>query len=384
MIRIKGFFIALLLATLAYAYLDGSIFAYSLFYSTLLSLVISFIYIIYIKRKITIEIKFNKDKLYTKESCEFTIIIKNYSILPIPYIQIFNKTLSNFERNFKSDVAILSGDKNKRIKGELYFDIRGIYNFGATEVIIKDFLYIFTVNFTLKGNKSIRVYPKIYSFIPKAFDGYNEISIINSNRKNIEDESSVRDIRKYRVGDSLRKIHWKLSAKYGELYIKNFDYASGERCSILLNMNKSNIIEKEILEERSIEICVALVNYLQSKGMKTKVYIKNEENRNFYIENRGDFSELMEYFLLHKSNGEGKFESFIYDSLNTLDNYTLVIVTPVLTEDQARTIISIGRAGYNLEVIYVGVDFDDLSVLQQLKENYIKALPYREFIKEEE
>lgn len=384
MIRVKRFFIVILLATLAYSYLDGSVFAYSLFYSALLSLIISFVYLIYIRRKIAIEIRFNKDKLYTKESCEFTIIIKNYSILPIPYVQIFNKTLSNFGNSFKSDVAILAGDKNKRIKGELHFDIRGIYNFGVTEIIMKDFLYIFTINFILKSGKSISVYPKVYPCIPKVFDGYNEISIINSNRKNVEDESAVRDIRKYRVGDSLRNIHWKLSAKYGELYIKNFDYASGERCSILLNMNKLNIIEKDILEEKSIELCVALVSYLQDRGMKTKVYIKNEENRSFYIEKRGDFSELMEYFLLHKSNGEGEFESFIYHSLNTLDNDTLVIITAVLTEAQVRTILSIGRIGYNLELIYVNVDFKDLSLLQQIKENNIKALSYKELIKEEE
>lgn len=384
MIRVKGFSIILLLVTLVYAYLDGSALAYSLFYSTLLSLVVSFIYLIYIRRKIAIEIRLNKDKLYTKEPCQFTIIIKNYSILPIPYLQIFNKTLSSFEKSFKSDVSILPGDKNRRIKGELCFDIRGIYNFGVTEIIIKDFLYIFTTNFILKSNKYISVYPKVYSFIPKVFDGYNEISIINSNRKNVEDESSVRDIRKYRVGDSLRNIHWKLSAKYGELYIKNFDYTSGERCSILLNMNKLNIIEKDILEEKSVEVCVALVNYLQNKSMKTKVYIRNEENRSFYIEKRGDVSELMEYFLLHKSKGEGNFESFIYDSLNLIDKDTLVIITAVLTEEQVRTIISIKRMGYNLEIIYVNIDFKDLSLLQQLKENDIKALSYRELIKEEE
>lgn len=384
MIRVKRFYIVLLLLTLAYAYLDGSVFAYSLFYSTLLSLIISLGYLIYIRRKIAIEIRFNKDKLYTKEFCEFTIIIKNYSILPIPYIQIFNKTLSDFEKKFKSDAVILEGDKNKRIKGELYFDIRGIYSFEVTEIVMKDFLYIFTTNFILKNSKNISVYPKVYSLIPKVFDGYNEMITVNSNRKNVEDESAVRDIRRYRIGDSLRNIHWKLSAKYGELYIKNFDYNSGERCSILLNMNKLDSIENDILEEKSIELCVALVNYLQNKGMKTKVHIKNEENRNFYIEKRGDFIELMEYFLLHKSNGKGKFESFIYDSLNALDNDTLVIITAALTEDQARAIISIRRIGYNLELIYVNVDFKDLSLLQQLKENDIKALSYRELIKEEE
>ncbi|MBE6066410.1 MAG: DUF58 domain-containing protein [Clostridium lundense] len=384
MIKIKRFFIILLLGTLIYAYLDGSILAYSLFYSAFLSLLISFIYLIYIRRKIAIEIRFDKDKLYTKEPCEFTIIIKNYSILPIPYLQIFNNILCNFEKGFKYDVVTLSGDKNKRIKGQLCFDIRGIYNLGVTEIIIKDFLYIFTTTFILKSNECISVYPKVYPFTGKMFHGYNEISIINSNRKNAEDESSVRDIRKYRVGDSLKNIHWKLSAKYGELYIKNFDYSSGEKCSILLNMNKLNTIEEDVVEEKSVELCISLVSYLQGKGMKTKIYIKNQENRNFYIEKRGDVSELMEYFLLHKSNGEGELESFVYDSLNSIDKSTLVIITGILTEEQVNIITSLKRMGYNLEVVYVNIDFKNLSLLEQLKKDDINALSYRELIKEEE
>ncbi|MBM7870502.1 uncharacterized protein (DUF58 family) [Clostridium pascui] len=384
MIKIKRFFIILLLGTLTYAYLDGSIFAYSLFHSAFLSLIIAFIYLIYIRKKVAVEIRFNNDKLYTKEPCEFTVIIKNYSILPIPYLQIFNKTLCDFGRNFKNDVVILSGDKNKRIKEKLCFNIRGIYNLGVTEIIIKDFLYIFTTTFILKSNQCISVYPKVHSFNSKIVHGYNEISIINSNRKNVDGESSVRDIRKYRVGDSLKNIHWKLSAKYGELYIKNFDYSSGEKYSILLNMNKLNIIEEDVVEEKTVELCISLVSYLQDKCIKTKVYIKNQENRSFYIEKRGDVSELMEYFLLHKSNGEGKFQSFVYDSLNSVGKSTLIIITGVLTEEQVNIITSLKRMGYNLEVVYVNIDFKDLRLLEQLKKNDINALSYRELIKEEE
>lgn len=383
MIKVKRFFIILLVSTLIYAYLDGSAFAYSLFYSTLLSLIISFVYLIYIKGKIEVDIRFGKDKLYTKESCEFIAVIKNYSILSIPYIQIFNRTLSSLENGLKDEVIILSGDKNKRMGGKLYFNIRGIYNLGETEIVIKDFLYIFTISFVLKSNKIISVYPKVNPLMPRVFTGSNEMGTINSNQKNAQNESFVRDIRKYRTGDSLRNIHWKLSAKYGELYIKNFDYTSGEGCNILLNMNKLNVIEEDVFEERLVELCVALVSYLHDKGVQTKVYIKNEENKSFYIERRWDVSELMEYFLLHKSKGEGSFTNFIYDSLNVLDRDTLIVITPVLTEEEVGTIISIGKMGYSLELMYVDVDFKDLGLLQKLKENDIKALSYRELIKEE-
>ena len=69
--------------------------------------------------------------------------------------------------------------------------------------------------------------------------------------RDIENSIFIKDIRKYKIGDSLKRIHWKVSAKYGELYTKNYEMYSNEEYNIFLDMN-NEIYKQEngdIIEE---------------------------------------------------------------------------------------------------------------------------------------
>ena len=39
-----------------------------------------------------------------------------------------------------------------------------------------------------------------------------------------EDASEIYDVREYRAGDRMQKVHWKLSAREDTIYIKEFSY----------------------------------------------------------------------------------------------------------------------------------------------------------------
>lgn len=63
--------------------------------------------------------------------------------------------------------------------------------------------------------------------------------------KSGSDSSYTREIREYRPGDSLRNIHWKLSAKKEELLVKEYGLPLG--CGMLLGLSCPRLTE-EILE----------------------------------------------------------------------------------------------------------------------------------------
>lgn len=63
--------------------------------------------------------------------------------------------------------------------------------------------------------------------------------------KSGSDSSYTREIREYRPGDSLRSIHWKLSAKKEELLVKEYGLPLG--CGMLLGLSCPRLTE-EILE----------------------------------------------------------------------------------------------------------------------------------------
>lgn len=54
-----------------------------------------------------------------------------------------------------------------------------------------------------------------------------------------EDSAEIYEVREYRPGDRQQKVHWKLSAKAEELYIKEFSYPIGAAVILLLEGGQS-------------------------------------------------------------------------------------------------------------------------------------------------
>ena len=49
-----------------------------------------------------------------------------------------------------------------------------------------------------------------------------------------EDSAEIYDVREYRAGDRMQKVHWKLSARENTLYIKEFSYPLGATVVLLM------------------------------------------------------------------------------------------------------------------------------------------------------
>ena len=54
-----------------------------------------------------------------------------------------------------------------------------------------------------------------------------------------DDNTEIYEIREYRNGDRMQKVHWKVSAKQDDLYIKEYSYPLGAGVLILLEGTKS-------------------------------------------------------------------------------------------------------------------------------------------------
>ena len=65
-------------------------------------------------------------------------------------------------------------------------------------------------------------------------------------RENGDDPSEVYQIREYRDMDSLRDVHWKMSAKAEELLVKEHGKPKG--CVVLIWLNLKADTKKKILE----------------------------------------------------------------------------------------------------------------------------------------
>lgn len=245
MLKLKKTPIVIILLALCLIVFIGDLIFYRIFYLITISFVLSFFWALISYKKIDASQRIEKTYCYTEEEINILTTIINDSIFPIPFIQVDN--IISFSNKFKSKFFSLMPLENVVIENKLKFKYRGIYKMGPIEITLSDVFGIVTLKKNIDINKKIDVYPKVHFIdninLPNVRPLGTHISKINTN----EDFSSIRNIRKYTTGDNLKKIHWKLSAKRGELYVKEFNLSGSNSVYIVLDM--SNVYRTKELEE---------------------------------------------------------------------------------------------------------------------------------------
>ncbi len=100
-------------------------------------------------------------------------------------------------------------------------------------------------------------------------------------------------IREFRPGDSLSSVHWKSSAKTGELRAKEIQSQHDQSYTVFLNIvqrGTQNTVNEEILEER-ISKAASLIFYLIKRG--NEVSLKTEEMQTDFGKSESHLIDLM-------------------------------------------------------------------------------------------
>jgi uncharacterized protein (DUF58 family) len=383
MFRVSIKYVLLMASAYAFALIQGGNLPYRIFHGLLLTFCVSLIYILSKQKSILVQVRFDKRVYSAGEDREFITIIKNYGIMPVPYVVLMNKTLAEIDPKYNGDAVYLNSDESKWIRTNVRFNQRGIYNFGDITVNISDLFSIFERTKKMNLGVSVKVYPKVYElnkFLAKGSDIFK--NAVSSNT-NIEDLYSTRDIRKYYQGDNLKRVNWKVSAKHGELYVRDLERVSGEESNLFLDMNRVNFVMEDggTVEEQLIDMCASIVSYMQLKGIKTKLFINSAVKRSFEIDSREDFNDLMEFFVKQKSDGDSDYSKFISSNLSKIPKLSWIgIITMSVDRELKDNIITMRDKGYNITVFYCASSLKDITYMQILKKVGVECFSFNELI----
>jgi uncharacterized protein (DUF58 family) len=383
MVRIKKSFVGLTILSLAFARVSGGNLPYAIFYTLFLVLFIGIIYVYFISRNVDSEIRCSKQQFSVGDNEELILKVNNNSIIPIAYIEVTNDTLIEIIKKYQGDAFFLNLNSRKFLKKQVIFKKRGIYDFGVTTLKINDVFGIFKYTKKYENKAGIKVYPKIYSLKHLNLGGSEKIENKLSNESKVEDLTLIKDIREYRMGDSLKRVHWKLSAKHGDLYVKNYDYVSGYQCNLFLDMRREGFyFDKDgTKEELLVDFSASLLNKMVRDGVKSKIFICNKEYKKFDVDTKEQFNGLMEYFLANGSLGEGSFIDFIHGNLNNINRGSYIaIVTCDINSENKDEFMDLKSKGYNINVFYYGDSIGIIEDISTLNDMGIKCYSILELI----
>ncbi|MCL2287315.1 MAG: DUF58 domain-containing protein [Firmicutes bacterium] len=198
-----------------------------------------------------------------------TLRLHNPSALPFAKLEcIFFGNKYAIETQHDHTIQI---DSFKSVEEKIPFRVlfRGEYEIGLQYVIATDFVGLFRIRRKYSKNVKILALPRIIEFsnIPLAIDLVAEAS----SRFDIRDEdySIISDVRPYVPTDSIKRVHWKLTAKRNEWMVKMFQSNAQNHVSIIMDNLRMPVPEEEMypLEDSIVENALGLARFCLNRGM---------------------------------------------------------------------------------------------------------------------
>ncbi|MCL2840527.1 MAG: DUF58 domain-containing protein [Defluviitaleaceae bacterium] len=347
-------YIIFLIGTGVYAWLSGERILYVTFIVLFALPLVS--YVLTLVRIRGLRIKQNiPDAVLKNETGQITVTLHNTTPIPFGMAEVVilsDEFAVKINQNHTANLRPLCATLCKvEFKG-LY---RGQYDIGLASITVMDMIGLFKLRRKFSQVKKITILPNVpdVSDFPLAMNLMTQAHSRYDMRD--EDYSTISDIRQYIPTDSIKRVHWKLTAKRHEWLVKVFQSNALNQVSLILDTTRQDLMPKDCLamEDQMVEMSLSIAKFCLGKGMPVDFHT----TEGFKAKTR----VLPEFDVIYNAAAELTFEvQPSLDSLNILSHVlndttgyvNAVIFTAQLNAELYDRIINAVNNGHHIAVTY--------------------------------
>ena len=204
----------------------------------------------YCLRQLRYQRQFSEQRALFGEQVTLSLSVENAKLLPLPWLEIEDtvpRALTMMGQkvrvSFVGDTAVLenlfSARWYERVtrRYTLNCNARGVHKFGPTVVRSGDVFGFISNEEALANWQYLLVYPLVAPLTSFSLPSRHPFGDRRAPRRLLEDPSRVIGVRDYVYGDSLRRVHWKATARAMQLQSKIYEATTTYTMIIFLNIN---------------------------------------------------------------------------------------------------------------------------------------------------
>lgn len=153
---------------------------------------------------------------------------------------------------------------------EAMFDHVGVYEVGVNALELSDYLGLFRANQKVHGSMQAQVLPAIHPVGAISFsqDAVNETP--KAAKAILADSMDYSHVREYALGDPLKTIHWKLSARTGQFQTRLYEVYTSPGVAIIMDFHTSvsDYAIRMHLLDAIVEASFSIAYYASQQGIE--------------------------------------------------------------------------------------------------------------------
>ena len=331
--------------------------------------------VMHLKPYFSVSETLGEDYVVKGETTQYVLTLKNNSFLPYTYVKpCFEADRQRLDVEAEEGHLSVGPHRSREVTVSVTPKYRGVFEIGVGRILVYDFLGLFKFKQKRKQALVLTVVPRLRNipYLPLSFMDRD----IREARDHLGEESYsvVSDLRKYQPTDSIKKIHWKVSAKRNELISKNF--RETERQAVLLCIDNAKINSPwDTLEQEDVmvEVLASVMVYCNQLGYAVSLSALGDEDRVF----SGDIVQLYRRAAQLTFTAPGGFQETVTRVTDRyLEPVNLVLFIQNLTEGLFSLLRTLALAGHTIVVFY----FSDQRAgggIEKLRELGIHCMEYR-------
>ena len=245
----------------------------------------------------------NKRIVVKGEKVAYELAMVNPTFLLFAPLQVYytgSDLLFQKSNLHENNTLLMYPFSREQFEKEIRCDYRGSYYVGVERVEVQGFFRFFYFDYTGMETLKILVHPNIHEL--KAVNFQHALSESTESIVSFDkfDKSVFSELRTYQPGDPLNKIHWKLSARLGELITKEYEGNVNNSTKIFVNTEATHQSYEQniVIEDYLIEGAVALSKYLLKNNTPTEMFWYNNQSMRLRGEHEKDFKSFYEALAL--------------------------------------------------------------------------------------
>jgi uncharacterized protein (DUF58 family) len=290
------------------------------------------------------------------ETFEERLMLDNESTLPKLWVQVADgSTLPGHRAGY---VASMGGRKRATWRARTVCRQRGRFQIGPVIATSGDPFGMFRRRVGLTEARELLVLPRVLPITSFVLFSGGLPGRGRSSQRALQTTTNANTIREYMSGDALNRIHWRSSAHYSKLMVKEFDLDPAMDAWIILDLHDGVQAGEgeESTEEYGVTIAATIANYLLRQDLSLGMIV-NAERREILSLDRGErqVERTLEMLaVVRAGTGPDLKEVLALESFHFGRNTMAVIITPSASRDWHEGVRHLQRRGVQASV--VGLD----------------------------
>jgi len=332
----------------------------------------------YSLRRIEFRRQLSTRRAFFGEEVVLELDIANRKPLPLPWLEI--------EEEMPEDITLLTGTASQshkvsrvyltnlfslgwyhrvRRRYRLRCDQRGYFTFGPTQIRSGDLFGFSRQQMDIETEDHLIVYPRVLPVVQPGIPSKQPQGNIRIKRFIFQDPVLTRGVREYQFGDSLKRIHWKTSARLGRLQTKVFEPTTSVDMGIFLDVRTvpfpgwGSVTQ---LQELGVIAAASIANHAMKSGYRVGLYVNQlrkftgERIRIAPSQHSDQFVHILEALAqVHSSVEITPMHRFVtLESRNLPWGSTILVITAVPSEALLATMLRLKRAGRSIALVKIG------------------------------